>query len=75
MSHVREIILRHLSELAPDADLERLAPTANLRQTLDIDSYDFLRLLMALNGELGVEIPEADYGRLRTLADLESYLS
>ncbi len=75
MKPVRETILRLLSGVAPDADLEGLDPTENLRQALDIDSYDFLQLLMKLHGELGVDIPESDYGKLASLQDLESYLT
>lgn len=75
MKPVRETILNLLSAVAPDADLEGLDPTENLRQALDIDSYDFLQLLVKLHAELGVDIPESDYGKLASLQDLESYLT
>ena len=50
-------------------------PGENLREALDVDSFDFLNLLIGLHETLGVEIPEADYGRLTTLNSLVSYLS
>jgi acyl carrier protein len=46
-----------------------------VREALDIDSFDHLNLLIGLNEELGVDIPEADYGQLTTLASIMNYLS
>ncbi|MBK8900909.1 MAG: acyl carrier protein [Anaerolineaceae bacterium] len=64
-----------LGSIAPEADFETLDPTVNLQEALDIDSFDFLNFLIALNDELGVEIPEADYGQLVSLNDIVNYLS
>jgi acyl carrier protein len=74
-SQIRAAILRGLSKIAPEADLDTLAPTENVRDALDIDSFDFLNFLIGLHEELGVEIPEADYGKLSTIADMTSYLA
>lgn len=64
-----------LGGIAPEASCETLDPTANLQETLDIDSFDFLNFLIGLNDALGVEIPEADYGQLISLNDIVNYLS
>jgi acyl carrier protein len=74
-TQIKEAIFKSLKGIAPEADLEGLAPGKNVREALDIDSYDFLMFLMGLNEELGVEVPEADYGKLITLDDLVGYLS
>jgi acyl carrier protein len=74
-AQIREAIFKVLSRIAPEADLGGLAPHANLREALDIDSFDHLNLLIGLNEELGVEIPEADYGQLSTLEDIIRYLA
>ena len=71
---IKAAIFEGLSELAPEANLESLDPSANIRQSLDIDSFDFLNLLIGLNKKLGVEIPESDYGKLGTLNDMLAYL-
>lgn len=63
-----------LRRVAPDCDPTTLQPTENIREALEIDSYDFLQLLIALNKQLGVDVPEADYGKLQTLTDLTAYL-
>jgi acyl carrier protein len=74
-AQMKEVIFKVLGRIAPEADLDSLDPEANVREALDIDSFDHLNLLIGLNEELGVEIPEADYGQLTTLADIMRYLS
>ena len=72
---IRTAVLSALGSVAPEADLSRLAPGADLRETLDIDSMDFLNFAIALHGTLGVEIPERDYPQLTTLAGSIDYLA
>ncbi len=74
-AQLKEIIFKVLGRIAPEADLDQLDPHANVREALDIDSFDHLNFLISLHEELGVEIPEADYGQLTTLADIVCYLS
>jgi acyl carrier protein len=71
---VREIVLDALRQVAPEADLARLDPSADLREELEIDSMDVLNLAIAIHDRTGVEIPEADYAELRSLADGVAYL-
>lgn len=72
---LREIVFRGLRQIAPEADPANLRPGENIREELDVDSYDFLQFLIALSEETGVEIPEADYEQVFTLAGLFRYLS
>jgi acyl carrier protein len=72
---IQETILKLLGTIAPEADLNQLKADEDLRAALGIDSFDFLNLMIGLNEALGVEIPEADYGKLVTLNDLEHYLA
>ncbi len=71
---IRKIIFQLLKNIAPDTEPEKLKPEENIRQTLDIDSFDYLQFLVALNEKLGIEIPEADYGKVNTMANLLVYL-
>jgi acyl carrier protein len=73
-TQIKETILEGLGQIAPEVDLDTLDPYANVRETLDIDSFDFLNFLIGLHDAFGVEIPEADYGQLTTLADIVAYL-
>ena len=72
---VRSAVCRIGRTIAPEADPDRIRPDDNLREALDIDSFDFLNVMIGLNEELHVEIPESDYGKLRTLNDLTRYLA
>lgn len=67
-------VAKVLGRIAPEADLGAVAPDEDLREALDIDSFDFLNFVIGLNQELGVEIPEADYGQLTTVAGITRYL-
>ena len=74
-TEIQQVLFDAVRKIAPEADLRRLQPEENLREALDIDSFDFLNLLIGLHETLDVEIPEADYGRLTTLSDMVRYLS
>jgi acyl carrier protein len=64
-----------LGGIAPDVDLAGVKPDADLRDELDIDSMDFLRFVVALHERLGVDVPEADYPRIRSLDGCAAYLA
>ena len=72
---IRTTALRILGEIAPEADQAQLKPDVSFRDQLDIDSMDFLNFVIALDKELHVEIPEADYPRLATLEGCIEYLA
>ncbi|MFP4225325.1 MAG: acyl carrier protein [Desulfobacterales bacterium] len=72
---LKAIVLDTLQEMAPEMDPNAVSPDEDLRRALDIDSFDFLNVIIALHEKLGVEIPEADYGRLKTLSGMLAYLS
>jgi acyl carrier protein len=72
---IKAAIFTALRKVAPESDPETLAPKENVRAVLDIDSYDFLNFLIGLSETVGVEVPEADYGKLVSLDDMTAYLS
>ncbi len=72
---IKNTIFTLLRKTVSEADLKTLSPDENLRKALDIDSFDFLNFIIALNDALGVDIPESDYGKLNTLSAMVSYLS
>ena len=73
-SAVRTKIAEVLATIAPEVDLATIDAAAPLRDQIDLDSMDFLNLIVGLHERLHVDIPEADYARLVTLDDLVSYL-
>ncbi len=74
-TEIRQAIFDSLHQIAPEADPQKLRPDENLREALDIDSFDFLNLLIGLHERLGIQIPESDYSQLTTLSALVRYLS
>ena len=72
---IRAAVLAALSEVAPEAELDRLEPGAELREVLDLDSIDFLRFVQRLAATTGVEVPESDYAQLATLEGVVAYLA
>lgn len=72
---LKKTIFAELAKIAPEADPATLAPDENVRETLDIDSYDFLQFLIGLSEKLGVEVPEKDYAKFTTLDGMVRYLA
>ncbi|MBZ5502883.1 MAG: acyl carrier protein [Acidobacteriia bacterium] len=72
---IREIVLRALGQIAPEADLSQLKPHLRIRDQLDVDSMDLLNFVIGLHQQLQVDIPEADYSKLATLDGCVAYLA
>ncbi|GAA2043760.1 hypothetical protein GCM10009819_33100 [Agromyces tropicus] len=71
----RSAVLQALREVAPDVEAEDLDPGARLRQDLELDSLDFLRLLELLAASTGVAAQEEDYASLTTVQSLVDYVA
>jgi acyl carrier protein len=72
---VRSQVFEILHRIAPESDLDRIAPDENLREALDIDSFDFLNVIIALHDKFGIDIPESDYPKVATLRGMVEYLA
>jgi acyl carrier protein len=74
-NEVRAGVLEILHRVAPEADLDQLDANQNLREALDIDSFDFLNVVVGVSEKLGVNIPEADYRQVLTLKGMIEYVN
>ncbi|MFZ1642652.1 MAG: phosphopantetheine-binding protein [Candidatus Contendobacter sp.] len=72
---IREMILRVLSDIAPNADTQAINPDISFHDQVELDSIDFLRLMMSLEKEMNVTIFDFDYPKLSTLKGCERYLA
>jgi acyl carrier protein len=72
--NTRSEIVGIVHQVAPNAALEQLRGDEDLRDQLDLDSMDFLNILVAIAERLHVEIPERDYPKVRTLDALVAYV-
>jgi acyl carrier protein len=73
-AEARMLIFEVLGGIAPEADPATITGDANLRETLDLDSMDFINFVVALHERTGLDIPEADYPELHTLNRAIAYL-
>lgn len=71
---VRQVILGIIAVVAPDADLSNVKADVRLRDQLDLDSMDFLDIVMELRKMYRIQIPEEDYPNLSTMAGTVNYL-
>ncbi len=55
-------------------DKESLSPEANLLDDLGADSLDVVELVMALEEEFGIEVPDDDVENIRTIRDILKYI-
>jgi len=72
---IREEILDILSDIAPDEDLSGLKDDVAFRDQLELDSMDFLDIVMELRKRHRVQIPEEDYGQLASMDSTVAYLT
>ena len=71
---IRAIFFDVLGSIAPEASPATVDPGRLLREQIDLDSMDFLNVIVRLHEVLGVDIPEKDYGQLSTLNSTLDYL-
>ncbi len=72
---ITAIVRNVFATFAPEADIESLDPDAPVQEALDLDSMDFLNAMIAIHDRTGVDIPEADYGQVTSLAAIVRYVS
>ena len=71
----QKLVIDIISDIAPDEDLSTVKPDVRLRDQLQLDSMDFLDIVMELRKRHGIEVPEADYLQLASLDSCAAYLT
>lgn len=64
-----------LREIVPDASLEGLDGSTDLRETFELDSLDFVELVERLGKRAGFRIEDDDADQLRTLDSATAFLT
>jgi acyl carrier protein len=72
---LHDVLIAALTAVAPDVDPASIDPAADLADQLDIDSMDFLNIIVAVHEQTGIDIPERDYPKLSSLAGAVDYLA
>ena len=71
---IRDLILEIIEDIDEEAEFDDLDPDAPLRDQLDLDSMDFLDIVMELRKRYKLQIPEEEYPQLATLNSCVAYL-
>ena len=69
-ARVREIIINELG-----VEPEKVTDDASFVEDLGADSLDTVELVMAFEEEFGIDIPDEDAEKLRTVGDALKYLN
>jgi len=70
----QQVVLDIIADVAPDEDLSNVKPDVRLRDQLELDSMDFLDIVMELRKRHNIEVPEAEYTELASLDSCSTYL-
>jgi acyl carrier protein len=71
---IRQAIRHILHDIAPDEDLSGLKDDVPFREQLELDSMDFLDIVMELRKRYRIQIPEEEYTELASMASTVRYL-
>lgn len=66
---IRDIVVEQL-----DVEPEKVTPDASFVEDLGADSLDVVELLMKIEEELDIEIPDEDAEKITTVADAVEYI-
>ena len=73
-AEIKEAVIGILSDIAPDEDLSNLKEDVPFRDQLELDSMDFLDIVMELRKRYRIQIPEEDYAELASMESTVKYL-
>ena len=73
-NEIKDVILEIIQDIDEDAELASIKADVPLRDQIDLDSMDFLDIVMELRKRYQLQIPEADYPELASLASCVNYL-
>jgi len=72
-AEIKALVAEILGGIAPEADLGTVGEDEDMRLALDLDSMDFLNMIVGLHERTGLDVPESDYPKLFTLAGIIEY--
>jgi acyl carrier protein len=71
---IKQALISILGRIVPDEDLSAIQDDVPFREQIELDSMDFLDIVMELRKQYRVQIPEDDYPNLATMAGAVNYL-
>ncbi len=74
-TEIRDEVLDILVDIAPDEDISDLKDELPFREQLELDSMDFLDIVMELKKRHRVQVREEDYEQLASMGSTVNYLT
>lgn len=71
---LRDVVINAIQEIAPEIEEAEINSDEDLREECDLDSMDFLNVLVEIKQKTGVNVPEQDYPQVMTLNTMLNYL-
>jgi acyl carrier protein len=73
---IEEIIKKINSFLAEEfeVDADKMVPAANLKETLDLDSLDYIDLVVVIESNFGFKVKPEDFTGIVTFQDFYDYV-
>ncbi len=71
---IRKAIYNIISEIVPDEDLNSMDDNLVIRDQIELDSMDFLDIVLELRKRYKADVPEEDYPKLATINGCVEYL-
>lgn len=68
-------VIATIQAIAPEVEGDALVAGKPLRSQVDLDSMDWLNVIIGLHERFKVDIPEADYAQLSSLDAIVGYLA
>ncbi len=69
LEKIKAILAKHLK-----VDPADITEDTNIQEDLGADSLDVVEIVMALENEFGIEIPDEDIIKLKTIRDAMNYI-
>ncbi|MBK8242996.1 MAG: acyl carrier protein [Saprospiraceae bacterium] len=58
-----------------EVDGSKITPQANLRETLELDSLDYIDLVVVIESNFGVKVKAEEFGEIITFKDFYDYIN
>jgi acyl carrier protein len=72
---IRAGVIAAILAIAPEVAESELLDDRPLREQVDLDSMDWLNVIVGFHDRFGVDIPETDYARLVSISRIVAYLA
>ncbi len=72
---IRRGIVAAIQDVAPEVEADELVADRPLREQVDLDSMDWLNVIVGFHERFGIDIPEADYAKLVTIDAIAAYVA